>query len=1063
MRVGLKANREQGMSGTVAMLLLIAATLGSADRAEAQLGAVAVGGAGGGGMRMSVPTDTYFLVLGTLYDGDYTQALGGFQSCLRSAIKSPSSFWIDSICYHTMCGECYFQLGQYPAAMDQFNKALQLQIAFNDWMIPVKFDQAIRPANQSSLRPVPWGQPQRQLMIGAFPDNVLIQQGQVDQSRVIAQGGGVVQQATQRTINPQEIVRCVCLALRRRQEILGPLAPYDTVAGQLVAVMSKRPVQPNHWTESWVDAMLGCAFAAVGKDAQAKPLLEKSLLAGGTFDHPLTCIALVELGRIALNAGDYDLATKYFQEASYSGFYFLDPQHVEDAFRYAVITHFLANRGGPYTPLVNGAAWARQMNYRQMQTRLLLLTAENQCLLNDAKAASVTLDNARAVIARREMLKARIGAQLNFTQAHVSFQLGNVAAGDTAVNAALAFAKTGSLQLYRMGQADRMVVDRTLTTRAAAEVFGELLRDPAPGRWIYDPLESLAVLVHPHPLYFERWFEVALERKELDGRRALEIADLWKRHKFLTTQELGGRLLALRWILESPSVALPQEAALQRQALLTQFPEYDKLSQHAAGIRAELGQMPIIATDPELAKRQAAKLAELEKVSRDQEIMLKVMAVRRLPSEIVFPPIRTVEEVQKALPQGHALLAFFTGTRSTFGFLMTDEKFGYWPITAPGEVQKKLVAVLQGIGNFEENKTLTLTDLQATAWQESSRELLDMLTKDSKASIPYGFQELVIVPDGMLWYVPFETLYASPQGGPARPLLEQVRIRYAPTMSLAVGDKLPRLDKGKSLVSTGKLYPTDDETVAETAYAEFLRAVPQAEQLKMRAKLPASQALFAGLADRLVAYTDIVPGQTGPHQAAPLRGEKTAAGGTLADWVRLPWHGPAHVALPGFHSGAENALKKVAPADAGNELFQTVTSLMASGSRTVLISRWRTAGRTSFDLTREFMQELPYESAAKAWQRSVALASQSTIDPAAEPRIKLDAVDDTPRAAHPFFWSGYMVVDTGTEPTGTAEDAAKEVLKVVPKQAAVGDAPKAPGDAAAKPAAVEAPPKPPLR
>jgi hypothetical protein len=1034
--------------GAIGVALLLAALLPAAAPLKAQ---VVVGNptAGAGqGFRQTLPTDEYFAVLGVLYDGDYASALGGFQDCLRSGLKTPNSFWIDSICYHTMCGETYFQLGQYAQALDHFNKALQLQIAFNDWMIPVKFDAVIRPAQQASLRPIPWGKPQRPMMIGHFSDSVLIQQGSVDQSHVIARGGGVVQQATQRPINPQEIVRCVCLSLRRRHEILGPLAPYDTLTNQFVSVMTKRPVQPNHWTESWIDVMLGCAFAAIGKDPQAKPLLEKSLLAGGTYDHPLTSTALLELGRIALNAGDYDLATKYFEEAGYSGYYFFDPLQVEDAFRYSVITHILANRKGTYAPLVGGIAWARQQDYRQMQTELLLLGAELQCLNNDAKSASTTLDNARAVIGRRDMLKARIGAQLNYNQAHVQYQLGNVAAGDTAINAALAFAKTGSLQLFRMGLADRMVVDRSLTTRAASEVFQELLRDPQAGRWIYDPLETLAVLVHPHPLYFERWFEVSLERKELDGRKALEIADLWKRHKFLTTQEFGGRLLALRWILESPPQALPSQASLQRQALLTQFPAYEQLSQHAAALRAELGRMPIIIEDPEQAKVQAAKLAELEKASRDQEIMLKVMAVRRLPADIVFPPIRTVEEVQKALPKEHALLVFFTGARSSWGFLMTDEKFGYWLLPNMQDVQKKLVAVLQGLGNHDENKVLVADDLRGTGWQQDSRELFDMLTKESKAGLPYGFKELAIVPDGMLWYVPFETLHAAPQGAEARSLLEQVRLRYAPTMGLAVGDTLPRLDKGKALVTVGKMYPTDQDEVAENAYAEFLRAVPQTELLKSRVKLPASQALFAGLADRLITFAEIVPGANGPQQTAPLRGDKNPPSGTLADWVRLPWQGPAQVALPAFHSGAENGMKKVSPADAGNELFQTVTSLMASGARTILISRWRTAGRTSFDLTREFMQELPYESASKAWQRSVALASQNPIDPSAEPRVRLDSGAGAPAASHPFFWSGYMVVDTGTEPAASADEAAKEVLNVVPKQ----DGPK--------PVAPAEPPKP---
>lgn len=1028
----MKARSVVGSLRGAALLLLLLGCLVAAPRsADAQ---IQVQGGGMQGMRRTVPTDTYFLVLSNYYDGNYTGSLRDFQSCLRSAVKTSSSFWIDSICYHTMCGECLFQLGQYGPALDHFNKALQLQIAFNDWMIPVKFNPVITPSQQASQRQIPWGQTQRQMMIGSFSDSVLIQQGQVDQTQKIAGGGGVIQQATQFPINPQEIVRCVCLSVRRRREILGPLAPYDPLAGQLIVSLSRRMVQPNHWSEAWIDVMLGCAFASVGKDVQAKPLLDKSILAQGQYDHPLTGVALLESGRLALNAGDYDLATKLFQEASYSAFYFVDPIVMEDALKLAATTHVLANRGGPYPPLANAANWARLQGCRQMYASLMILIAENQCILDQAGAASTTLDNIRTNMARSEMSKARVGSQLNYTQAHVNYQLGNASTGDVAINAALAFARTGSLSLFQMGLADQMVVDRTLTSRAAAEVFAQLLRDPQPGQWLNDPLDALATLVFPHPIYFERWFEVSLERKELDGKRALEIADLTKRHKYLSTLEFGGRLLALRWILEGPADSLSKLATLQRQAFLTQFPNYEKLSQEARAMRAELGQLPIVAADQAASKLQVSKMAALENANRDLELMLKVMALRRMPSEIVFPPVRTAEETQKFLPDKHALLTFFVGSRSTFGFLMTNDKFGYWPIASMPEVQKRLIAVLQGLGNFDENKVLHQSDLDNTAWQRPSLELFDLLTKDSKASLPYGFTELVIVPDAGLWYVPFEALMVAPENGPPKPLLEHVRLRYAPTMGLAVGDIRPRLDKGKALVSLGKLYPGDDDSVAETAFAEFSRAVPQAESFRVKSKLLVPPTLFAGMADRLITFAEILPSPNGPLGTAPLTGEKNAPSGTLGDWLRLPWHGPEQIALPGFHTAAENSLKKASPADAGNDLFLTVTNLMASGARTILISRWRPGGRTSYDLVREFMQELPYVSATKSWQRAVALSMQSPIALDAEPRIKIEGTDDPPEAKHPFFWAAYMIVDTGTEPDVTPAEAAQQVIKEVPKQ-----------------------------
>jgi len=1033
---GVAGKLRRGAIALAVAAACLSAVAGSGGVAQAQVPNQVVGGTMKG-MRQTVPTDAYFLVLTEYYSGNYTGSLGDFRGCLRSAVKTSSSFWIDSICYHTMCGECLYQLGQYGAALDHYNKAIQLQIAFDGWLIPVKFNVAIAPAQPGTIRPIPWGQTQRtQVLVGSYSDNVLIQQGQIDQTAKIAAGGvAVIQQAQMMPINPQEIVRCVCLSLRRRKEILGPLAQYDQLAGQLIASLSKRLVQPNHWSESWVDVMLGSAYSSVGKDVLAKPILDRAILAGGQYDHPLTGTALIELGKLALNAGDNDTAIKYFQEASYAGFYFYDLITIEDSLKFAATAHMAANKAGTYQPLAAAANWARLQGFRQLYTSLMTLIAESKCALDQVPAASTTLDNIRANVVRTEIMKGRVGSQVNYAQALVNYQAGNVPAGDNAINAALAFSRTGSLALFRMSLADQMYVDRTLTTRAASEVLGELLRDPGPAQWLSDPLDALATLVFPHPIYFERWFEASLERKELDGKRALEIADLLKRHKYLSTLELGGRLLALRWLLEGPPETLSKTASLQRQAFLTQFPQYEKLSQQARTIRAELGQMPVVAEDPAAAKQQYAKMAELDKATRGLETMLKVLSLRRMPSEIVFPPIRTTEETQKALPDKHALLTFFVGNRSTFGFLMTNDKFGYWPIPSPGDVQKRLTAVLQGLGNFDENKVLHDADLAGTAWQRPSQELFDQLTQDSKASLPYGFDELVIVPDAGLWYVPFEALYVSSQGKPPKPLLEQIRIRYAPTMGLAVGDSRPRLDKGKALVSLGKLYPGDDDSVAETAYAEFARAVPQSQSFRVKQKLQFSPTLFAGLADRLITFAEIIPSPNGPLGTAPLTGDKNSVGGTLEDWIRLPWQGPEQIALPGFHTAAENSLKKTTPADAGNDLFLPVTNLMASGARTVLISRWRPGGRTAFDLVREFMQELPYVSASKSWQRAVALSMHSPIALDEEPRIKLDSSDSPPEAKHPFFWAAYMIVDTGTEPYVDPADAAKEVIKIEPNQA----------------------------
>jgi hypothetical protein len=100
--------------------------------------------------------------------------------------------------------------------------------------------------------------------------------------------------------------------------------------------------------------------------------------------------------------------------------------------------------------------------------------------------------------------------------------------------------------------------------------------------------------------------------------------------------------------------------------------------------------------------------------------------------------------------------------------------------------------------------------------------------------------------------------------------------------------------------------------------------------------------------------------------------------------------------------------------------------LMASGARTVLLTRWRTGGQTNLEIVREFVQELPDNSAAAAWQRSIALARELPLDASQEPRLKkLDDTTEATKASHPFFWAGYMLLDTGTHPAheGSANPA----------------------------------------
>ena len=110
--------------------------------------------------------------------------------------------------------------------------------------------------------------------------------------------------------------------------------------------------------------------------------------------------------------------------------------------------------------------------------------------------------------------------------------------------------------------------------------------------------------------------------------------------------------------------------------------------------------------------------------------------------------------------------------------------------------------------------------------------------------------------------------------------------------------------------------------------------------------------------------------------------------------------------------------------DKGDEVFLAACGLMASGSRTALLSRWRVGGQSTTKLIKEFVQEMPHESAAGAWRRAVELCGESTLDPATEGRLKATATSDPLKADHPFFWAGYLLIDSGLMPLSEAAPAA---------------------------------------
>ena len=135
------------------------------------------------------------------------------------------------------------------------------------------------------------------------------------------------------------------------------------------------------------------------------------------------------------------------------------------------------------------------------------------------------------------------------------------------------------------------------------------------------------------------------------------------------------------------------------------------------------------------------------------------------------------------------------------------------------------------MGQYGQNHEVTVKDISDEKWRQSAKQVLTTLLKDSPADFSQTFDELVVVPDGILWYLPFEALQVT-VGGQPQSLISRFHIRYAPTLSLCTPQGPARTAPGNTAVVVGKLYPHDADGVAKAAFEQLSGVVSGAVAIR---------------------------------------------------------------------------------------------------------------------------------------------------------------------------------------------------------------------------------------
>ncbi len=967
--------------------------------------------------RIDLPDKDFYLAFGDYYKGDFSRAGRSFRQMSATSFKDANGLFLDSICYWTMQAECHYQLGEYPQAVELHEQTLKLYLDFLGWRDRTQFPPQIQAANNAWQQAgVTWGTPTRSAQFANIPNTFSFLFGRPDNDRVIREGG-VVELPNMRAVDLAYVLRCTATSMYRRRQLKGLLCSRDPLTNKLIASLSTVTGGGEDLYSVWNAVLLGIAQNSAGKPEQALATLDNALQFNGGMDHTLTSFALLEMGHAASALGNYGDATKLYLEASYVAAVYEQYDLIGEALVGANQCHLRSRPTEVFPPLVNAIRWADREGADGLQATLLVELLKNQSELGLTDEANTTLGLIRRAVASSDLDKTALRVPIDFSSAVFQFQSGDVKSGNSDLANALQGWRQFSTRLYQIQFVDQALSARRVAPREADLMYTELLRDPTEADWLRDPCDAICLLMTDYTASLQMWYDVLVLERRLEA--AFGAADQIRRHRFYSGLPLGGRLLTLRWMMEAPQDLLAEKSLQQRNDWIQRFPAYAQVSRDAAATLAQLRELPLVC-EPETdqAKQQREFFEKLAKLATTQEQVLTGIALRREPAELAFAQPLAISSSEPLLPPKTMLLSFMETEQGVSVISVAERVIALEATVNKRDLTKAVGDLLRAIGNGHERNAVELSELKDDAWQTAATSLHKLLLPNRQTPYWTQFDEIIIVPDGVLWYAPMELVLAEPT--PTKPL----RIRYCPMVAMAIPNLLPPVQFPKTLLVGRRSTDKKLQTRFDEQLALLKAALPNVESMTSVGRTPTS--LLSAVTDRWIAWTDdwkSAAENIGSFSWIPDTNAKP--GHLLVDWQLLPWAGPRQLIVPQFSTDAGNGLRTN---DAnGKDLFLLSSHAIAGGAQTFLISRWNVGNSSSYQASTEFAVASGEGSAIDAWQHTVEKIKQLPVDVGEPSRIIAPKAGLGDRKSnHPFFWAGYMLVDTGWKPPAVEATAADQ-------------------------------------
>jgi len=408
--------------------------------------------------------------------------------------------------------------------------------------------------------------------------------------------------------------------------------------------------------------------------------------------------------------------------------------------------------------------------------------------------------------------------------------------------------------------------------------------------------------------------------------------------------------------------------------------------------------------------------AQLEKVRFDYEAFQTSLYAAHPELKAQRGEIETLtpEQARALLPDARsALLEYVVADDRTYLFALTVNAGGtttelkVYPLAIK---EKELGA---RVTQFRE----TLAN-GSPGFRQPASELYDLLLKPAAAQLQ-GRTALVIVPDGALWELPFQTL----QPGPNRYLIEDSAIAYAPSLT-ALREMNKLRQRKKDSTDSPTLLAFGNPALSQHSIAgakpvlmdEKLEPLPEAERQvnaikqiygaarsKVYLGTEANEAhakAEAGSYRILLFATHGILNNSSPMYSSLLLAHADGDSnedGLLEAWEIMKLNLNADLVVL---SACETGRGRVG---AGEGMIGLSWALFVAGSPTSILSQWKVDAASTTELMVEFHRQLKAQMANPADSFSAARALR-------EADLKLLRSE---RYRHPFYWAGFVVTGKG--------------------------------------------------